>query len=966
MGKLSFLPLCVFLPASFLPLDASGETPQFRRGDSSGDSLIDLGDAVATLRFLFLHGVIQQCLDAADANDDGALDISDALFTINFLFLGGALPPEPGLACGEDPTGDGLDCRQYWLCGFDGPHPPGAGDFEVPVEGPPQGFECWSPVPSPWLVPGLLRREGDRLSFLNRHRGLQVFDIGDPVDPQLTGRVHLPGRPQGLHIVGERAIAIVDRASSYTPDDSAFGGISRSFGTQVRLIDLSDPRRPAVAGSADLEGDCIDSRVRGDALYVAIGGLRAIDFQRRIEVMSLRIDDPARFGVLGYEDFPAWKPILSTEEGLYLGRPESEESPGGPRTRIRFVDLRDPEGVIRPGEESVIEGGHLPGAPSAMAASERQGVLRVAAVEGEELHLTLLDVRDRDRISLISRSSWPVGERRDRWLVFQGPSLVVSPGRGDSISLFDLARPEEPAAAGGLSLAEDVLGLAPAGDRVIAIGRPADGFPCTLTLLEVSSPGGLSVISRAAMDGAPLLDPGDDPVPTFQVLDALGLVLFPLNEGIEGPGLGMVELRGEGFGRASFIPGTGWMERALGAGEGTVLALSGRALDVLDVSDRGAPRLRGSLEIAREVGDLALLGDHMLQLTDDWLRGRFQICVTPLDDPDAPIPLARVDVAELQGRLFTDGTLAFVAGVVDSYPFTTRVQVFDFADPLHPRERGSSSLPYRSIDAVLTAGPALVFLGFDCGSGPGAGRVHSVDLRDPDHPVLSGPIVLPEADGFGRLAALGDVVHFSSSRTREADGGWVRRSSLHRIRISDPSAPVLLPTVDIPGEFAGLSPASGLYTQERWWDRRAGLERAHFHHLELVGDRASLGRSIEVPPLDSLDGLPVAGEAAFLIAYPASGFRELVALDLAGGEGPRISVEVEVPFLRPRLMKVEGGLAIIQDHRAGDIGVLDVSDISHPEFRGAFSGDREVRGISRRGDRVFIPGGIYGVHVIRP
>ncbi len=97
------------------PLLSCGEEPgsrRFLRGDVDGSSGINLSDAIAALQFLFLGGFEPLCQDAADANDDADLNISDPVFVLQWLFIGGTVPPTPGpLACGLDPTADGLgDC----------------------------------------------------------------------------------------------------------------------------------------------------------------------------------------------------------------------------------------------------------------------------------------------------------------------------------------------------------------------------------------------------------------------------------------------------------------------------------------------------------------------------------------------------------------------------------------------------------------------------------------------------------------------------------------------------------------------------------------------------------------------------------------------------------------------------------------------------------------------------------------
>jgi hypothetical protein len=81
----------------------------FIRGDSSGDSKVDLSDSISILKYLFLGGSIS-CLDAADVDDSAKIDLSDSITLLRFLFLGGSKPPPPFPDSGEDPTADSLGC----------------------------------------------------------------------------------------------------------------------------------------------------------------------------------------------------------------------------------------------------------------------------------------------------------------------------------------------------------------------------------------------------------------------------------------------------------------------------------------------------------------------------------------------------------------------------------------------------------------------------------------------------------------------------------------------------------------------------------------------------------------------------------------------------------------------------------------------------------------------------------------
>ena len=89
---------------------------EFLRGDANGDGVIDISDAVFTLRYLFTAGVIPACLDAADSGDDGDVNISDAVDVLLELFSeSGHIAPPVG-SCAADTTPDDLACDSYRFC----------------------------------------------------------------------------------------------------------------------------------------------------------------------------------------------------------------------------------------------------------------------------------------------------------------------------------------------------------------------------------------------------------------------------------------------------------------------------------------------------------------------------------------------------------------------------------------------------------------------------------------------------------------------------------------------------------------------------------------------------------------------------------------------------------------------------------------------------------------------------------
>jgi len=76
-------------------------------GDANGDSLVDLGDAVHVLTWLFRGGEAPLCgeLSCIDVNSDFEADLSDAVYLLEWLFLGGGDPACPGARPGSYEVG---------------------------------------------------------------------------------------------------------------------------------------------------------------------------------------------------------------------------------------------------------------------------------------------------------------------------------------------------------------------------------------------------------------------------------------------------------------------------------------------------------------------------------------------------------------------------------------------------------------------------------------------------------------------------------------------------------------------------------------------------------------------------------------------------------------------------------------------------------------------------------------------
>jgi len=61
-------------------------------GDTNGDGVIDLGDVLHLVAYLYKGGPVPDPLGAADVDCDGKVDLGDVLYVINYLYKGGPAP----------------------------------------------------------------------------------------------------------------------------------------------------------------------------------------------------------------------------------------------------------------------------------------------------------------------------------------------------------------------------------------------------------------------------------------------------------------------------------------------------------------------------------------------------------------------------------------------------------------------------------------------------------------------------------------------------------------------------------------------------------------------------------------------------------------------------------------------------------------------------------------------------------
>ena len=65
---------------------------QFVYGDCNGDNIIDVGDVVYLINYLYRNDDPPVPEEAGDCNCDGIVDVGDVVYLINYLYRGGEVP----------------------------------------------------------------------------------------------------------------------------------------------------------------------------------------------------------------------------------------------------------------------------------------------------------------------------------------------------------------------------------------------------------------------------------------------------------------------------------------------------------------------------------------------------------------------------------------------------------------------------------------------------------------------------------------------------------------------------------------------------------------------------------------------------------------------------------------------------------------------------------------------------------
>jgi len=843
--------------------------------------------------------------------------------------------------------------------------------------------------------------------------------VADPAAPSLLARLPLDGAPVDLYVRGGVAFVITRGAMRWPLGGPGLAADVLPMpwtGSRIVAVDVADPAHPVTITSLEVEGQVETTRLVGDVLYVVsrripwfdfgpMGGGVAVGAGGTVSsgtgvattgpalagtdatsdltyVASFDLSTPAAPRAVARLDFPSagWSTTAHVGPDRITLAQSGWGADGAPHTSLRAVDISDPAGALALGGEATVDG--LVRDRWGLDFDASTGLVRAAADPGWNAGAVLTTVAWADPRAPAWRGVLRIDVAESLTAArFDGDrAYLVTALRTDPLWVIDTKDPTRPVLTGHLQMPGQLDFIEPRGDRLIALGHTNEAgapFQLQVTLLDVADPANPVERGRAVFgpDWGWVPASADDLRKAFQVLDAEGLILVPF-QGFDRTawswrgGTQLLTFSRDTLVAGGFLAHQGALRRAMSIAPGRLAALSDERLQSIDSSDRAHPVELASLDLARSVDAIAVIGASAVELCGDGWRGTTEIVVNPASDPEAVTPLARLPAPGMTARLFERGSVAWVLSG-DPWSGEATVEAIDVADPTRPLRRGKLALGLPSsalggwwwMPGALAVDELLVVqrTGWRCAAScTSTDELLVVDLSDADAPALAATVELPGASWTSGLLRAGRGVIYTQY-------DWQDHQSVRylagRVDLTDARTPRRLPRVNVPGTvFAASDDGTRLWTEEQAWDASpSGAQSATtWIHSLRVTDHGT-ARLEESVALDGwFAGARVSGGAAWLAGSDwRTGHARLAGVAL---EPLAIRSTVEVPAWWAGLLEVRGSTAFLVGS-TGETAVLvyDLSDATHPVLRRAVRTSGWVSGVEVEGSTAWLPAGPYGV-----
>ncbi|HUN81777.1 MAG TPA: beta-propeller domain-containing protein [Phycisphaerae bacterium] len=509
----------------------------------------------------------------------------------------------------------------------------------------------------------IIKIDSGKLFALNRYKGLLIIDVSNPDTPTLLGTLDLKGRGVEMYVIGTRVYVILSADYAYAVDNNV--GVAESggagapgapatilpgptvpppdfTGSQVGIVDITNPAAPTLLNSINLVGYANDSRRVGNIIYIV--GANGFPYYFRTAgdtqtdegfVASIDVTDPNNVIPVERKTFSGTSLAVHVSDSLIMAASQNfDQNSGDTTTHVQAIDITDPAGAIA--LRGTID---VPGAISnRFFMDDDSGVFRI--VTGStgfgyiQVKLFTYDLTDLDHITQLGSVDIKQGEQAQAVRFDGDRGYVVTFQQVDPLFVLDIHDAAHPTVTGSLEVPGFSTQLEPRGNRLIAIGidntngsRPAVSYynvqdpvnPTQIGRVVLGPPGGYTDSTATYDEKAyKIIDDFGLIVVPFHHVDYSQPVPVPLEGGAGGSsggssgsdgtttsdtagtaptcvsGVQLVDFNDTALTQRGWFAHTGTVER-VGALAPRVFALSEEALQTVDITDRDNPKKVGDL-----------------------------------------------------------------------------------------------------------------------------------------------------------------------------------------------------------------------------------------------------------------------------------------------------------------------------------------------------------------------------------
>ena len=772
-------------------------------------------------------------------------------------------------------------------------------------------------VPPPTAGISMSQSEGVVYYLLLREGGLTVYSLENRSSPRLLSRLNVPGGSIGMAVSDNVAYILTRADYSYALDSSvlnwepARGVPQYRIGSQLLVVDLTDPSAPRWVQSIGFEGFVTEACTIGGTLYLfsnCYGFYRqatSAPLNNTTKVSAVSLASRAHPSLLGDVTVSGVFRAVHVAGGeMFIAH------------AVNTITIVDPMDGLGP---PIVRGRHVLPKPIVRAdcISLNGDVLTVSSADDGTLYhqrygtcdVWTLDVSDEDDIVELGHIALEDFGTLGSTLYSASTAYLIMGGRRDfgdrtEILTINLSDPHAPDVVQTLALPATIYNAYVVGPRILASAMRKMEYPHIIEfhalLMRIEANGTLTIKEDVPLGADEKHWLHSD----YFRQQAMLLCSIPETRAGTTKGTETVFYKsvpmtvGNGTDRfvvgrgITYSPDIGWVQQIWSSTDGGVLVGSDdRWVHFIDATDSTELVYLGSawnqfpyIEDARFVGRYLAVLDYDYPGTN-----LLFLNVHSLDGPSLGEPVATLSLGGYVQKFiwYRSNLVVFRTRESGSSCMTVEITVVDLSDPTQPRLGRGYTFEVRLSDAyasahhlvknyermgalnealrvegnpVIVDGQVLVLAA--------GGVAYCVDLRDPLKP-RGLPCCKFDHTWIGDIKAVGHMVYVTDTEPLLDPKGDSTGQALYwltRIDLRDPTAPSAMTRIRFPGDIVGMSnDGRTFYTTTHWgWKdpHRNGSYRFinSLNIVRLDDDSATIISAIEC----NWDELVIEDERAFV------------------------------------------------------------------------------------------------------